>query len=114
MPAFLRARARRRTLGVALAGAALAATASGCIPEKHLEDEFAALRMCESGGNYAINTGNGYYGAYQFDLQTWQGLGFSGYPHQNSPAVQDAAAYTLYKQRGWQPWPGCRAKLGLW
>lgn len=75
--------------------------------------EFAALRQCESSGNYAINTGNGYYGAYQFDLSTWRGLGLSGYPHQASAATQDAAAATLQSQRGWGPWPGCTKKLGL-
>lgn len=65
------------------------------------------LRNCESGGNYRINTGNGYYGAYQFNLQTWRGLGFSGYPHLASKAVQDAAAYKCWKGRGFQPWPHC-------
>lgn len=88
---------------VATAGTASAATA----------DDFAALRQCESGNNYAINTGNGFYGAYQFDARTWQGLGFSGLPHQASPATQDEAAYKLYDSRGWSPWPACSRKLGL-
>jgi hypothetical protein len=69
--------------------------------------------MCESSGNYAINTGNGYYGAYQFDLPTWEGLGFSGLPNLNNPATQDAAAYKLYGERGWAPWPTCSMRLGL-
>ena len=76
-------------------------------------EDFAKLRQCESGGNYAINTGNGYYGAYQFDLRTWQGLGYSGRPDQAPPALQDEAAYRLYEQRGWSPWPACSRKLGL-
>lgn len=75
--------------------------------------EFAALRGCESGGNYAINTGNGYYGAYQFSASTWRSLGFSGLPHQASPATQDAAAAKLQASQGWAPWPGCARKLGL-
>ncbi|MDB5168845.1 MAG: Transglycosylase-like domain protein [Candidatus Saccharibacteria bacterium] len=74
---------------------------------------FAALRNCESGGNYQANTGNGYYGAYQFDLRTFHGLGYSGRPDQASPATQDAAADRLQKGRGWSPWPSCARKLGL-
>jgi len=76
-------------------------------------DTWAKLRMCEASGNYATNTGNGYYGAYQFNLATWQGLGYPGLPSDASPAVQDEAAQKLYQQRGWQPWPACSAKLGL-
>ncbi len=74
---------------------------------------WARLRQCESGGNYRINTGNGYYGAYQFDLRTWRSVGYSGYPHKASPATQDAAARKRQAQRGWAPWPACSAKLGL-
>ena len=48
---------------------------------------WASLRQCESGGNYADNTGNGYYGAYQFALGTWHGLGYSGLPSAASPVV---------------------------
>jgi LysM repeat protein len=65
----------------------------------------ARIRSRESGGNYAINTGNGYYGAYQFDLQTWRGLGGTGLPSQASPAEQDARAQQLLNQRGCSPWP---------
>ena len=43
-------------------------------------DLWAAVRQCESGGNYSTNTRNGVYGAYQFTLQTWRGLGMSGLP----------------------------------
>jgi hypothetical protein len=91
------------TFGAALAAPASAATA----------DDFARLRGCESGGHYATNTGNGYYGAYQFDLRTWHGLGYSGRPDQSAPGTQDAAARSLQAQRGWSPWPACARKLGL-
>jgi len=74
---------------------------------------WAALRQCESGGNYATNTGNGYYGAYQFSLATWLGLGYSGLPSNAPPAVQDAAAQQLQARSGWGQWPACSAKLGL-
>jgi hypothetical protein len=87
----------------AFAGGAAAASA----------DDFARLRQCESGGNYAINTGNGFYGAYQFDRGTWNGLGYSGTANQASPATQDAAAAKLQSQRGWSPWPACSRRLGL-
>ncbi|MFL6139838.1 MAG: transglycosylase family protein [Frankiaceae bacterium] len=109
----------RRGIAVAATAASLvtvdligAAAASAAIPSS-LAGEFAALRQCESGGNYRIATGNGYYGAYQFDLGTWRGIGGSGYPNQASPATQDALAYRLYQQRGWAPWPACSAHLGL-
>jgi hypothetical protein len=74
------------------------------------------LAQCESSGNWAINTGNGYYGGLQFDLSTWQAYGgsaFAAYPHQATREQQIAVAERLYAARGFQPWPGCRAKLGL-
>jgi resuscitation-promoting factor RpfA len=70
------------------------------------------LRMCESSNRYSINTGNGYYGAYQFDLSTWRSVGGTGYPNQASAAEQDARALMLYRMRGWQPWT-CARILGL-
>ena len=72
-----------------------------------------ALRMCESGGNYAEDSGNGFYGAYQFSLSTWYGLGFTGLPSQASPATQDLAAMELQALAGWGQWPACSAQLGL-
>jgi hypothetical protein len=74
---------------------------------------WAALRACESGGNYSTSTGNGFYGAYQFTQQTWNSVGMSGSPASASPAQQDAAAQKLQAQQGWGPWPACSAKLGL-
>jgi hypothetical protein len=71
------------------------------------------LRQCESGGNYSAATGNGFYGAYQFDARTWHTLGYVGLPHHAPAAVQDEAAARLQSQRGWQPWPGCSRHLGL-
>ncbi len=75
--------------------------------------QFERLAQCESGGNWSINTGNGYYGGIQFNLATWRGLGRSGYPHQASKAEQIAAGQKLHSQRGWKPWPACSRKLGL-
>jgi len=70
-------------------------------------DKWAALRRCESGGDYAMNSGNGFYGAYQFDLQTWQSVGGTGLPSDAPPWEQDARARALYSARGAQPWPIC-------
>jgi len=88
--------------------AAMAASASAASA-----NDFAALRQCESGNNYRINTGNGYYGAYQFAQGTWSGLGYSGRPHLASPSTQDAAAAKLQARSGWGQWPACSRKLGL-
>jgi predicted nucleic acid-binding Zn-ribbon protein len=76
------------------------------------EGGWAALRRCESGGNYQTNTGNGFYGAYQFDLQTWGTVGGTGLPSDAPPEEQDARAKALYAQRGSQPWPVCGRHLG--
>ena len=71
------------------------------------------LRICESSNNYAENTGNGFYGAYQFSATTWTGLGYPGRPDQEPPAMQDAAAQKLQAIAGWGQWPACSAALGL-
>lgn len=71
------------------------------------------LAACESGGNWSINTGNGYYGGLQFNLGTWQANGGTGYPHQASKAEQIRVAENLRASRGFSPWPACSAQLGL-
>ncbi|WP_131765153.1 transglycosylase family protein [Candidatus Protofrankia californiensis] len=73
---------------------------------------WAELRQCESGGNYTVNTGNGYYGAYQFALSTWQGLGYTGLPSGASPATQDEAALRLAVRSGFGQWPICGQGMG--
>jgi len=73
-----------------------------------------ALAQCESGGNWAINTGNGYYGGLQFSLGTWRAYGGPGYPHQQSRETQIAIATKLRDASGgYGAWPSCSAKLGL-
>lgn len=74
------------------------------------------LRTCESGGNYADNTGNGYYGAYQFSLGTWQRLGLNGLPSDAAPAVQDQAIIQNTNRSGGglaSQNPGCYYKTGI-
>ena len=112
----IEAPARRTVAGAtALLLAVLLASStvfSGTASAEPTADDWYRLRVCESGNNYAINTGNGYYGAYQFDLGTWRSVGGVGYPHQASPETQDALALALYRQRGWSPWV-CARNLGL-
>lgn len=71
------------------------------------------LAQCESGGNWAANTGNGYYGGVQFSARTWKGLGAPGLPHQHSREVQIKYAKILQAKYGWGQWPACSRKLGL-
>jgi uncharacterized protein YabE (DUF348 family) len=72
------------------------------------------LAQCESGGNWAINTGNGYYGGLQFNLGTWHSYGGTGYPHQNSRETQIAIATKVRDASGgYGAWPGCASSLGL-
>lgn len=72
------------------------------------------LAQCESGGNWAINTGNGYYGGLQFNLSTWRSYGGTGYPHQNSRETQIAIATKVRDASGgYGAWPGCASSLGL-
>lgn len=77
------------------------------------DDVWAQLAQCESGGRPETNTGNGFYGMYQFTLETWQSLGGTGYPHEADAATQTAMAKKLQAQAGWGQWPGCADKLGL-
>lgn len=74
---------------------------------------WAALAQCESGGNPATNTGNGYYGLYQFSASTWRAVGGSGLPSDASAAEQTQRAQILQQRAGWGQWPACARKLGL-
>jgi uncharacterized protein YabE (DUF348 family) len=71
------------------------------------------LAQCESGGNWSINTGNGYYGGLQFSLSTWRAYGGSGLPSDASREKQIAIAKKLQADAGWGAWPACSSKLGL-
>jgi hypothetical protein len=66
-----------------------------------------AIAQCESGGNPATDTGNGFYGKYQFTMSTWASVGGSGNPAQASEAEQDRRAAILYSRAGASPWPVC-------
>ena len=73
-----------------------------------------ALAQCESGGNWSINTGNGFYGGLQFTQQSWNGVGMAGSPNGASREQQIQAAERLLAVQGWGAWPACSAKLGLY
>jgi resuscitation-promoting factor RpfA len=111
----VRSRTRRASVFLAVSALVVAVLAvlqqsdAAADPTAH---DWYRLRVCESSDNYKTNTGNGHYGAYQFDLSTWRSVGGSGYPYQASPAEQDKRALLLYHLRGWQPWQ-CAKILGL-
>lgn len=66
-----------------------------------------AVKQCESGGNYSTNTGNGYYGAWQFDAASWLANGGGAYAPTADQApswAQDQVAYNYYSSAGWGPW----------
>lgn len=71
------------------------------------------LAKCESGGNWKINTGNGYYGGLQFSPRTWRAFGGEGMPHKASKAQQIRVAERILDGQGWKAWPACSKKLGL-
>ena len=114
--------ARRRIAGVAVAGASVAvgsmataqsASASTDAASSSVWDRVAA---CESGGNWSINTGNGFYGGLQFTSQTWQGFGGGKYAanaHQATKSQQIEIAQKVLQVQGPGAWPVCSQKAGL-
>jgi hypothetical protein len=69
--------------------------------------QLRAIASCESGGNPRTDTGNGFYGKYQFTLDTWQAVGGSGNPARASEGEQDRRAAQLLAQAGPGQWPVC-------
>ncbi|WP_347755494.1 transglycosylase family protein [Agrococcus sp. ProA11] len=76
------------------------------------ESTWDALAQCESGGNWSINTGNGYYGGLQFSLSTWQAYGGTGNPADASRAEQIRVAENTLAGQGWGAWPSCSVQIG--
>lgn len=94
------------TAGVAFAGTANAAP----------DSDWDRLAQCESGGNWAINTGNGYQGGLQFSNSTWRAHGGGEYAataNQASREEQIAVAEKVLASQGWGAWPSCSSNLGL-
>jgi len=71
------------------------------------------LAKCEAGGNWAANTGNGYYGGLQFSASSWRAVGGEGLPHQHSRETQIEMGKRLQARQGWGAWPSCARRLGL-
>lgn len=91
---------------IALAGSAEAASGS----------TWDRLARCESGGNWSINTGNGYYGGLQFSGGTWRAYGGGRYAstaNHASRGEQIAIAEGVLDAQGWGAWPSCSRRLGL-
>ena len=96
---------------VALAGAGLGAAGAGANAAPG--STWDALAECESSGNWAINTGNGFSGGLQFTPSTWAAFGGVGAPENASRAEQIAVAERVQAGQGWGAWPSCAAQLGL-
>lgn len=74
------------------------------------------IAACESGGNWAINTGNGYYGGLQFSSSTWLGYGGGAYAPRADLASRDqqiAIAEKVQASQGWGAWPVCSVRAGV-
>lgn len=105
----------RSLLRLAVAGAVVMGTPlalAGTANAAPLSD-WEALAQCESGGDWNINTGNGYSGGLQFSPTTWRAFGGTGSAHNASKAEQIAVAERTLAAQGWGAWPACSAKLGL-
>ncbi|SFD62200.1 Transglycosylase-like domain-containing protein [Actinopolyspora alba] len=110
--------------GAILLAAALTASMGAGSPAVAAEHQRTApgkvwdrLARCESGGNWHINTGNGYYGGLQFLRSTWAAYGgerYARYPHRAARAEQIEVASRLRDARGgYGAWPSCARRLGL-
>jgi uncharacterized protein YabE (DUF348 family) len=104
-PAPAPAPAPARASGGSSSGDSAPAVAGGSVWDR--------LAQCEAGGNWSINTGNGYYGGLQFSASSWRAVGGSGLPHQASREQQIAMGEKLRAAQGWGAWPSCSRKLGL-
>ncbi|MCW2550676.1 MAG: hypothetical protein JWR78_457 [Mycobacterium sp.] len=86
------------------------------VPEVAQGDTWDALSRCEAGGNWAINTGNGFYGGVQFDQNTWERNGGLRYAQRADLATREeqiAIAEVTRARQGWGAWPVCSGRLGV-
>ena len=103
----------------ALAGTAAAAALAGVVAPQATaapDSDWDKLAQCESGGNWAINTGNGYQGGLQFSPSTWAGYGGTEYAATADQATREqqiAVAERVQAAQGWGAWPACTARLGI-
>jgi hypothetical protein len=110
-------RARTRSLlrgGAVTLGAAAVGIGVLAAPASAAEHDWSGVAACESGGNWQINTGNGYYGGLQFSSSTWLGYGGGAYaPRADlaTPAQQIAIAEKVLVGQGVGAWPTCGKRL---
>ena len=112
--ALRRARVRRALRGGAVAAGAVAGLGFLAAPAQAAEHDWSGVAACESGGDWSINTGNGYYGGLQFSQATWEGYGGTQYaPRADlaSPAQQVAVAENVLAGQGIGAWPVCGVHL---
>jgi resuscitation-promoting factor RpfB len=86
------------------------------VPPVAQGDTWDALSRCEAGGNWAINTGNGFYGGVQFDQNTWERNGGLRYAQRADLATREeqiAIAEVTRARQGWGAWPVCSGRLGV-
>ena len=111
------ARPARLVAGLTTAGAVVAAPIALAGPAQAASGStWDRLAGCESGGNWAINTGNGYYGGLQFSAGTWRAFGGGAYAstaNHASRAEQIRIAERVLDAQGWGAWPSCSRQLGL-
>ncbi|ODQ85244.1 resuscitation-promoting factor RpfA, partial [Dietzia alimentaria] len=110
--------APRNAVKVVLAGTAFSAAGLALAPAANAapDSDWDRLAQCESGGNWGINTGNGYQGGLQFSPSTWAAYGGTQYAPTANQATREqqiAIAEKTLAGQGWGAWPACSAKLGL-
>ena len=108
-------------LGAVVAGVMMVSLGAGTLPKSFAQDtvkdmptmdDWDNLAQCESGGDWSIDSGNGYSGGIQFNQQTWKANG--GKTENAKDATKEeqiAVAEKVWKERGWQPWPDCSSKV---
>ncbi|MDU0478112.1 DUF3235 domain-containing protein [Staphylococcus chromogenes] len=97
---------------------AFGAAATLLAPSAHAasDSDWDRLAGCEAGGNWGINTGNGYHGGLQFSPSTWNAYGgqeFAPYAYLATREQQIAVGERVLAGQGWGAWPACSASLGL-
>jgi hypothetical protein len=104
--------ARTAVAGAVLTAPAIAAPVAS-VASADTVSTWDRLAQCESSGNWAINTGNGFSGGLQFTPGTWRAFGGVGVAHHASREQQIAVAERVLAEQGWGAWPACSRKLGL-
>ncbi len=97
----------RKTLTTAAITGALVAAPMALAGTASADPDWDAIAKCESGGNWGINTGNGYYGGLQFNMGTWHANGGAGSPHLASREEQIRVAQNVLNRQGIGAWPVC-------